>query len=165
MGSRGPETQTNAEVLQARERAVTALPDETTSWVLLGDTYYHWGSVLGFPDWRERAAQAFEQALALDATYIEPLEHVLQLATRGDDTTEIRRLWQRFVQLKPTSANTDILRYSAAVALADEEMRADALRRLAAHDWFVAGFATGRPIPRYAHRHHAQPYPDRGRAQ
>jgi len=131
LGPRGPETETNADVLRARERAVSALPDQADAWVLLGDTYYRLGSRLGFPDAAGRAARAFERALVLDPTYVPPLWHLTQLATRDGDTTEIRRLWQSYVQLDSTSFLSDQLRFMSAVALTDEEMRADALDRLA----------------------------------
>jgi len=142
MGPRGPEAGSYADVLRARERAVSALPDQADAWVLLGNTYYHFGSVLGFPDWQERATQAFERAAALDSTWVAPLAQLMQLATRAGDTTEIRRLWQSLEQLDSTSWTRDAIRFSAAVALGDDEMRAHALDRLAAQIWPAAAWAT-----------------------
>ncbi len=131
LGPRGPETEARADVLRAQERAVSALPDQADAWLMLGDTYFHFGFILGFPDAPERAARAFERALVLDPTYVPPLWHLTQLATRDGDTTEIRRLWQSYVQLDSTSILSDQLRFMSAVALTDEEMRAVALDRLA----------------------------------
>jgi len=142
MGPRGPDPDPLADQLRTREQAVSAMPGQADAWFLLGDMYYHFGSLLGFADAFERAEQAFERAVALDSTYVAPLKHLTQLVTKGGDTTKIRRLWQLSLQLDSTTYRSDQLRFSVALALGDEEMRADALDRLATQGWLAAAEAS-----------------------
>jgi len=76
----------------------------------------------------------------LDSTYVPRLGHLTQIAIKDGDTTEIRRRWQSSMRL--TSWDRNQLRFHAAVALGDEEMRADALDWIAVQDWFVAAWTT-----------------------
>jgi len=140
-GPQGPGDGSSSETLKARESAVTALPDQADAWFLLGEMYYHVAGFLGYRDWLERAAQAFEQAVALAPTWRAPLRHLTEVATDIGDTTEIRRLWQALVQLDSTRPPDDRVRYTTAVSLHDEEMIADALDRLAAAVPGLAGMA------------------------
>src|SRR2546422_5056745 len=50
-----------------------------------GDEYFHFASVLGLSDGRQRAAAAFRRALELDSTFAGPLrseEHTSELQSR-----------------------------------------------------------------------------------
>ncbi len=140
-GPQGPGAGSSAETLEAREAAVTALPGSADAWFLLGEMYYHVAPFLGITDFSERAAQAFEQAVALAPTWRAPLRHLTEVMGDLGDTTETRRLWQALVQLDSTRPPSDRVRYNTAVALHDEEMIADALDRLAASHWSSASMA------------------------
>jgi len=141
-GPQGPGAGSSAETLEAREAAVTALPGSADAWFLLGEMYYHVAPFLGITDFSERAAQAFEQAVALAPTWRAPLRHLTEVMGDLGDTTETRRLWQALVQLDSTRPPSNRVRYTTAVALHDEEMIADALDRLAASHWSSAAIAT-----------------------
>jgi len=141
MGPRWPEPGSFEDMLQARERAVTALPDQADAWFLLGEMYYHAGALV-FTDARERALRAFEQAVALDSTLRAPLNHLTSASIALGDTTKLRRLWQALVQLDSTKPPEVRLRFTVASALQDEEMIADALDRLGAAGYLGAAIAT-----------------------
>ncbi len=57
-GPHYPAPSSELESLAAWERVVAAVPDAVDSWYWLGDEYFHWGSVLGLADGRQRAAAA-----------------------------------------------------------------------------------------------------------
>ena len=91
-GPHYPDPSSELERLAARERAVAAIPDGADAWYWFGDQYFHWGSVLGLSDGRQRAAAAFQRALELDSTFAGPLEHLAELAAGEGDTAAGRRL-------------------------------------------------------------------------
>jgi len=93
LGPRG-NRDNRADLLEARERAVSVMPDQADAWFLLGDAYFHEGFRVGGPDARERAVQAFERTVALDSTWVAPVQHLAEEAVAGGDTMEIRRLWE-----------------------------------------------------------------------
>src|SRR2546422_10761842 len=57
-----------------------------------GDEYFHFASVLGLSDGRQRAAAAFRRALELDSTFAGPLEHLVEMAAVDGDTATGHRL-------------------------------------------------------------------------
>jgi hypothetical protein len=56
------------ELLPRIERAVTLLPNSAEAWDILGDLYFHVGSMSGREDWIDRARSAFTRAVELDAS-------------------------------------------------------------------------------------------------
>jgi serine/threonine-protein kinase len=94
-GPRDPLPQSAAERLAARERAAEAIPDQPEVWAYLGDSYYHFGWLLGFPDAMDRASAAYRRAVALDSTFSGPLARLLEIAAFQGDAAEVRRLASR----------------------------------------------------------------------
>src|SRR3989441_3064369 len=91
-GPHYPGPSSELENLAARERAVAAIPDGADAWYWFGDEYFHFASVLGLSDGRQRAAAAFRRALELDSTFAGPLEHLVEMAAVDGDTATGHRL-------------------------------------------------------------------------
>ena len=127
-GPRYPANSSMPERLEAWEEAARQVPDDPDIWYNLGDRYYHEGVVLGVPDPFQKAAEAFNQALALDTTInVEPMIHLLQIAAMERDTTTLRRLISRLPDSAPGS---DYLRVQAAAVLKDSVLLSTARRTL-----------------------------------
>ena len=96
------------------DAAAAAYPDRPEMWYWLGDSYFHWGDLVGIPDARARAEVAFRRGWELDsaaagaaaiasALVAEPMEHMIQLAHLRHDTAEVRQLVSRVIAADPES--------------------------------------------------------------
>ncbi len=125
LGPRYPEPSSYAEFIAAREQAIAAAPDRPESWYELGDEIYHFGALIGIPDARERAANAFRRSLALDssgtmyASFAEPLLHLAQIAAGDGDTATVNRLVATALAADSTSEQSGELRWLRAAATGD----------------------------------------------
>ena len=119
-GPRYPEHPQSGERIQAWEDAVRQVPDDPDMWINLGDAYFHDGAVAGVEEPLRRAAEALNRALALDSTLnVEPMIHLLQIASMERDTATVRRLINRIPEDAPASA---LLRLQAGAILGDSAM-------------------------------------------
>ncbi len=147
LGPRFPEPPLEADLLAERERAVTRYGDVADAWYLLGDKYFHQGRYLGYPDWVERAATAFERAVALDSTFAGPLSHLINIAAWRHDTASARRYARLYNAAAPATGGFDhLVRFDLARTLHDPVMEREfwvtfdtAANRVA----YVAGYALG----------------------
>jgi tetratricopeptide (TPR) repeat protein len=128
LGPHRPWPSTIAERIAAWEKVIDAAPDQPETWYELGDVYFHGGPAAGIADARERARAAFQRAFDLDPTFVSPLDHLIELAVLARDTSVVRSLVHRYLQLDPGGERTDYLRWRSAVALGDR----------AAHEALVA---------------------------
>jgi hypothetical protein len=114
-----PRTPSAAEMMAARERAVALVPDRPDAWYLLGDWYFHLGTVLGLDHPSRRAAAALRRALELDSTSVGPMLHLVELAAVEGDTTAVRRLVALATQRDSVGEIAEYLRWREALALHD----------------------------------------------
>ena len=84
-GPRYPDLSTPREFLVAREQYLSTAPDNAEAWYLLGDHYYHYGAILGAPDWEERALNGFRKSMELDSLYLPGYNHAIPLAPSMGD--------------------------------------------------------------------------------
>jgi serine/threonine-protein kinase len=95
VGPSGPSTPVGRIALhRALERATIAHPGLPEGWQLLGDSYLHYGALMGFDDWASRARLAFERAYAIDSLYGSP-GHLALLAFMDRDRKAFTRWTQR----------------------------------------------------------------------
>ncbi len=116
-----------AEQLAGWERAVKEAPDRAEAWYELGEILIHQGAALGLDGALARAAGAFRTALALDSTFLAPLEHLYHIASLQDDTAAVRRLGKLYLT-RASGEEAEIVRWQTALALGDSA----ALRRIRA---------------------------------
>jgi eukaryotic-like serine/threonine-protein kinase len=96
---------TGPEMFRKWSAAASAYPDRPDIWYGLGDSYYHWGGLVGVDEPLRRAEEAFHRGWALDSSFAsdsmlperspvfaEPLTHMVELAQVRRDTAEVRRL-------------------------------------------------------------------------
>ena len=79
-GPKYPEASTAREQLVAREQYLSLAPDNAEAWYLLGDHFFHYGPILGIPDWEERALAGFRKSMELDSLYLPGYIHAIPLA-------------------------------------------------------------------------------------
>jgi TolB-like protein len=118
-GPRFPEPPSLAEMIAAAERAVRAAPDRPESWLRLGDALFHYGALAGLPDALLRARPAFARALALDSTYVDALQHLLNLAVLDGDTAFAAHAARRMIALDSAGPLTNAARWHLARAERD----------------------------------------------
>jgi tRNA A-37 threonylcarbamoyl transferase component Bud32/tetratricopeptide (TPR) repeat protein len=124
-GPRFPFPSSAAEHLAAAEQAVAAAPERSEAWYELGDSYFHWGAVLGVRQPLRRAAAAFRRALELDSAgtaspYAEPLTHLFDVAAAEGDTATVRRLGTLAITADPENPAADYFRWQMAYVLGDQ---------------------------------------------
>jgi hypothetical protein len=117
IGPAGPDVaDSRARELAAIERVVAKAPQSFDAWLLLGDTYFHLGALLGYRDWQARSKQAFGRALALDTT-VNVVGHLAMLAFVERDMASHARWLALLDRMAPTSQPTLLSRYLDAVAV------------------------------------------------
>jgi TolB-like protein/tetratricopeptide (TPR) repeat protein len=109
----------DAALTSAAEQAAEANPDDPEMWYRLGDHYLHLGPAIGLAAPLERADAAFRRAIALDATFVPPFIHLVQLSARSGDTAAVRRLATQLFQHDSTSESAQFVRWRMAVSLGD----------------------------------------------
>lgn len=124
LGPEGPDTPASfAQLQQAVERAADSQPGSSEAWFLLGDLYFHRGSLLGFEDWQTRARNAFEHAVSLD-TVMGSVSHLATLAFMARDMPTHARWLQQLERLGPNDNYTLREQYAkAAVAGKAEQLK------------------------------------------
>jgi serine/threonine-protein kinase len=126
-----PEQATLFEKIVNWDSAATRLPERIEVWFQLGDNLLHWGDLLGLPDARRQAANAFDRALALDSTFAPALDHRIWLAGFDGDTATVRRLGARLLRADTVAGRVEGARWRIAVALGDGATLAAVRARLA----------------------------------
>ena len=118
-GPRYPAPPSEREQLAGWERAAAATPSRADVWHELGERFFYDGQLLGVRNWYERAVGAFERAAELDGEFASPLQYLAQLAAHAGDTTDVRRLTSRYLQLDSAGDLSDFVRWRSAVAVDD----------------------------------------------
>jgi serine/threonine-protein kinase len=85
------------------ERATALFPDRPDAWYQLGDNLFHWGLQVGIADAEQRAANAFDRAIALDSGFAPAFEHRIWLGAQARDTTVLRQLGPHYVATHPSA--------------------------------------------------------------
>lgn len=117
VGPKHPDSATTEHRLAAWELASHLAGDRPEVWFALGDEYFHNGAVLSRDRPFERAATAFERALALMPDYSSPLTHLIQIRALQHDTSALRSLRPRLMGARGEDAF--FARWRIAVALGD----------------------------------------------
>jgi serine/threonine-protein kinase len=119
------------------QAAVSAYPDRPGVWYGLGDTYFHWGMLVGIDSALQRAAEAFRRGWQLDSStalessaperspvFAEPLTHMVDLAQLEGDTAEVRRLVRLGLAADTSGEQAHYLKWHLAVAQGDSARQA-----------------------------------------
>jgi Tfp pilus assembly protein PilF len=101
------------------EQATVRFPDRAVTWFQLGDNLFHWGLQIGLDDAEQRAASAFDRAIALDSDFTPALEHRIWLAAEAGDTAVLRRLGARYATTGQTAERLQAHQWRIAAALGD----------------------------------------------
>jgi hypothetical protein len=104
-----------AERIEALEKAAFAFPDNAHVLYKLGDTYFHFGLALGYPDGLERANAQLLGSIALDSMLASSLIHLVWYAAARGDTANVRRYGERVLRDSPNVLE-DITRWRMAIA-------------------------------------------------
>lgn len=118
-GPRYPEPSPEAEHLAAWQRALEAAPDRPELWFWVGDKFFHYGHAMGIDDPLRRASNAFRRAIALDSSFVPPLQHLVQVVAVAGDTAEVRRLGRLYLDRDSAGEAADAVRWWMASALGD----------------------------------------------
>ena len=138
VGARYPEPPLSSELLALAEHAVELSRDNPDAWYLFGDTYFHDGAYLGYPDHAERARAALTRAFALDSAFSDPLGHLVELAGRRGDTAEVRRLGALYLATEGARLGGYSLavRWQIATSLKDSTLAAEVEQALDTASWY-----------------------------
>ena len=128
-GPNYPGPSSMSEQLAAKEQYVRLAPDRPEAWFELGDGLFHYGHVVGRPNGHQEAIQAFRKTLSLDSAFGPAIEHLLLLEARVGDTAAVRSLGRLYLGLDSASEDADGIRWRMAVALNDDAMVNDVIRR------------------------------------
>jgi tRNA A-37 threonylcarbamoyl transferase component Bud32/tetratricopeptide (TPR) repeat protein len=112
-------------LLTDKEQAARANPDNPLAWYVLGDEYFHFGSVEGVAAPLDKAAAAFRRELALDSSAsMEALTHLVQIAAEQGDAKAVDQ-WASFALRSGASSEAaGFLRWLQAVATGNRPGRA-----------------------------------------
>jgi len=129
VGPNYPHPSTYAEIIAQNENAAAAAPDSPEQWLQLGTALASDGAVSSAPNWRTRAAEALDRAIALDSSFTPAVAGRLFLSTAERDTGITRRLaalMETPVRLGYADAT---MSWAAAVTLHDTAAESRWLRR------------------------------------
>jgi DNA-binding SARP family transcriptional activator/TolB-like protein len=118
-GPRYPSPPSEREQLLLWEHAAAVTPSRAEVWHELGERFFYDGQLLGIRNWEARAVAAFERAAELDPLFASPLQFLIQLAAHRGDTTAVRELAGRYLQLDSVGDLSAFVRWRAATALGD----------------------------------------------
>ncbi len=124
LGPHYPAPASYREQLGGWEQIVKEVPDRPEAWFELGEVYLHFAPLLDLEATPQRAAIAFGRAVALDSTFLAPLQHLYQIASFQGDTASARRLGALFLA-SATGGAAILSRWQLALTLGDSA----ALRR------------------------------------
>nr|AUN36836.1 serine/threonine protein kinase [uncultured bacterium] len=147
LGTRWPAPRQYRDALGAAERLVQIAPDNAEAWQELGDELYHWGALAGISDAHQRAARAFDRALALDSTFAPALEHGTSLALTLGDTAGARKALARLSQVDQNSQWVATERWNLAMVLGDSTARREAIGSDSLLGPPMVGFAVSFGVP------------------
>jgi tetratricopeptide (TPR) repeat protein len=119
VGPSYPRPSTIREQLDATENARRLAPDRVELWYTLGDTYFHYGRVLGIDAWDVRAEEALRRAATLDPAFAAPAQHLLMLYARQRRTAELSAAADRLLAADPEGATADYVRWRTRLALGE----------------------------------------------
>ncbi|MGH2406025.1 MAG: hypothetical protein ACRDGN_16430, partial [bacterium] len=119
LGPRFPRRPTLAELIAAGDQAALAAPEQVEAWYIVGANYLSFGSIIGYPGWEARAAEALARAFALDSTHGPTLDLLLLLAAGARDREAVRRYAAFYLAHNPTAERAGFLRWLAATVLGD----------------------------------------------
>ena len=128
LGPNGLDPSEGVAELHAREQATVVASDRAEAWYLLGDWHLHFGALVGMDDGLRRGEEELQRSLARDSANSGVLQHLLLLAALRRDTSEIRRLVQRFEAATSDPVAHNMWRWFAGTNLGDSTMRRAALR-------------------------------------
>lgn len=120
LGPAYPRASTPRSQLDAIERSLQLSPDRVELWYMQGDTYFHFGRVLGLADWEARAEAAFRRALELDSAFSAPLHHLVALFARRHDHSQLAEMAALQLAREPAGATADYIRWRVAAARGGE---------------------------------------------
>jgi tetratricopeptide (TPR) repeat protein/TolB-like protein len=119
LGPRYPEVSTIFESVAAFDAMLEKWPDDADAWFEMGDQLLHYGQASSIDDALAKSIRAFERALALDASFYLPLEHLLMALLEQGDLKRIRELAPRLHEIGTTAVRYDYMRWHIALALGD----------------------------------------------
>ncbi len=119
LGPRYPRPSTLAERIAAAEQAAKVAPDRAETWFTLGDHLERFGSLISYPGWKARGAEAYRRALALDSTDANTLDRLLVLAADAGDEAQLRRYAASYFARYADAESAGFLRWATALALGD----------------------------------------------
>ena len=125
-GPRYPELSTPREFLVVREQLLSAAPDNAEAWYLLGDHYFHYGAIMGFADWEERALNGFRKSMELDSLYLPGYNHAIPLAPSMGDA----ELTDRAFRLRARNDTSSFWRLQHELYMAAKAGNDDAAKRV-----------------------------------
>jgi tRNA A-37 threonylcarbamoyl transferase component Bud32/tetratricopeptide (TPR) repeat protein len=130
-GPRYPEPTPRHERLAAYTRAVNASPDRPEVLRLMGG-FLLGGVLRGEEDARQRAAEYFSRALALDSSYAQPAYHLVRDAAAAGDAATVRRIVRRYLAADSASEMAHLLTWIEAAVSGDQHAVLDVRARMPA---------------------------------
>jgi eukaryotic-like serine/threonine-protein kinase len=128
LGPHYPELPWIKEDLTGWLRAIEFASDRAEAWFFAGDRFFHWGSMLEYPDADARAEAYFRRALELDPGWEAPISHLAELAAIRGDTAEAASFAAQFLAADSAGDAAGYVRWRLAAARKDSTSL-DALRR------------------------------------
>lgn len=122
VGPTYPRPSTIREQLGATEEALRLAPDRVELWYELGDIHFHWGRIIGGPDWERRAEDALRRAVELDSAFAPPMHHLVALYARQRRRDDLRAVATATLAAEPDGATADYVRWRAALARGDSSV-------------------------------------------
>jgi tRNA A-37 threonylcarbamoyl transferase component Bud32/tetratricopeptide (TPR) repeat protein len=119
VGPNYPKPSTYAEIITQEENAAAQAPDSPEQWLQLGTTLSAYGAASSVSDWRGRAAEALDRAVALDSTFSPAVEQRLFLSTWQRDSAATRRLAPLMDHAVRLGYADGTMSWAAAVTLGD----------------------------------------------
>jgi tetratricopeptide (TPR) repeat protein len=120
LGPKYPDPSSALLLLAAWRDAVRALPASPEAWFELGDQQFHWGGLTDVGHAVTGAQEYFGRALALDSSFVLPLNHLILAKLYLDDTTGLRAAAHLWAAQDTSSGDwSDYVRWTLAIALGD----------------------------------------------
>jgi tetratricopeptide (TPR) repeat protein len=115
------------ENILGHEAFVASAPDNSEAWAGLADMLFHYGRLVGLPDARERAIQAYRRALALDSSYAPSLKHLPELYYDAGDLAAAQAAVPLDLRLGSVTRGAAVTRWFAQTFLGDTALAAISL--------------------------------------